>query len=230
MARYFELGDTRLAYKFERCEEVILIDAYLHVKPRVNPTDQQWMREFEFYFFAAGKAVTSDAVERINRVLGRIGRPAISFPETTVYEYGRNQDSGFKISERAKIRDELGSMEAGIRARLVEAAKADAQLLPPARVSYKEYFARQDEHRRASEASRMQIQRRALHAAVVKSALIAPKLRPEDVIMLVSETDNAELRERLLGRLSVPEILAVIREVQDQEIKNALVRRVIDRQ
>jgi len=228
VARYFEFPNGGLAYCLERSEEVVLIDGYLTAKAH-TPPDQQWPNEFHLYYFTQGKGVAASFVDRINHTLGRIGKPTIVFAESNVFEYGRNPDRMFKATERAKIRDELLSLPPEARERVVAASKAEAALLPPPHMNYREYAARQRQLQQQSDASRAAIEDRARKQSVVNAALAAQGLTPQDIVDLYMATDDPALRDQLLAQLTVPEVMKLIPKVENPDLRNALIRRVLTR-
>jgi hypothetical protein len=233
MARYFGIGPdkSRIAYNLERCEEVVLIDAYLKVRDRLQPTEPL-RNEFEYYFFQKGQGIAADTIDGLNAYLRRAGQPILEFRETTVFDYGRNADRVWKAQERAKIKDELESTTVEARERVVAFAQIEMQGLPLPHRTWEEYREDQErldeETRLAREAVDREALRRRLASPTSKPAMAKPALPPETAAKLLAATDDEELRGEIIGRIGAADLLTVIGTVTDAGIKNKLIRRMLN--
>jgi hypothetical protein len=130
MARYFGVGRDRevMCYCFERCEEIVLIDAYLKARSRIRAPLRS---EFEYRFFEAGNGIAFDLIDQLSGEMRRIGFPELKFAETTIFEYGRNPDRSWKAQERQQLMDDLEAMDEAARERLVALSRREMEQLPP---------------------------------------------------------------------------------------------------
>jgi hypothetical protein len=228
MARYFGLGldRTRIAYNMERCEEVVLIDAYLKIVSRMALTDNLRV-EFDYYFFDKGSGIAADTIDGLNVHLKRIGQPVLEFPETVVFDYGRNPDKVWKASQRAAIRQELESIEPAYRQKMVDHARAEAQRLTPPHRTWEEY--REDIERQEEEArlSREAAGREAARQRLLQPAAKPKTLPPETAAALLLATDDEELQDDIITRVQAEQLLVLIDKISDQALKNKVVRRAL---
>jgi hypothetical protein len=137
MARKYEYMPGRLAWCFEKCEELILIGAYEEIRQFVRP-DLTWPREFENHFYDQGNGIACDFIDRINALRRRRGRDALHTKETDILDYGRSTDKLFKSEYRRRMRDEFRQASVDVRQRRIEQATIEAEQLLPPHIPYDE--------------------------------------------------------------------------------------------
>jgi hypothetical protein len=226
MARYFEIGSNRLAYNMERCEEVVLIDAYLKVRDRLQATSQT-RNDFDYYFFSQGQGIAAAVIDGLNLELRRAGFPALEFPETTVYDYGRTSDRTWKAQQRAKIKAELETINTADRERIVASALAEKQALPAPHRTWEEY--KEDRERDAEELrqAREAAQRDAMRQRLVTPMTPPKPLQAEIAAKLLAATADEELHDEIIARVPGETTLALIELVDDQALRDKLIRRAL---
>lgn len=227
MARIYEIAPNHLAYNFERCEETVLVDAYLSVMRCIPPTEG-WRHEFENHFFQHGNGVSAQFIEHINVHLRRKGLPTLNVRETDLSEYGRSLDKGMKSNNRRSLRLELERLPDDKRTRLVEHAKAEADRLPAPHLTFERFKERRERLLREGEISREAIRRReALRAAQDPKPQPVARLDVEMATLLLTATDDENLRREIVQRLDRATMIEVLSRVSDQTVKNVLVKQAI---
>ena len=127
MASAFKISPTMTGYNLDRCEEIILVAAFLVVKDNL-PRAEPWMTEFEAIFFNSDKGVSEGVIDNINSALKRIKRSSltIKFKPSVLSPYMRMRGIP-KRESRLAIADELRNP--ATVARLLGQAKDDIDKL-----------------------------------------------------------------------------------------------------
>jgi hypothetical protein len=226
MARKYEYMPERLAWSFEKCEELILIAAYEEIRQFIAP-NQTWFREFENHFYDHGNGVAFDFIDRINAVRRRRGLDALDIKETDILDYGRSPDKLFKSEHRRRVRDEISRTSVDVRQNRIEQAKVEAaQLLPP-HLPYEEWR----KTRRFGQSSNAQLSRQEIRMReAALSAASAPRITPnkpaleiEKVTKMLSLASDPCIRIEIISTLSAEHALEVAEMVTEPELRNALV-------
>jgi hypothetical protein len=226
MARKYEYVSDRVAWCFEKCEELILIAAYEEIRQFIAP-DQTWFREFENHFYDHGNGVAVYFIDRINAVRRRRCLDVLDVKETDLLAYGRSPDKLFKSEHRRRVRDEIRRASVDARQNWIERAKTEAaQLLPP-HLPYEEWRkARRSGQSSSAQLTRQEIRRReaALSAASApKSTASKPALDVEKATRMLSLASDPSIRREIISLLSAEHALEVAELVTEPELRNALV-------
>lgn len=104
-----ELIPTKFQWGLEKCEDVVLIDAYLQIL-KVLPLELYSFREdFERKYLDLGYPAGWHHLEQINVILRRRGPDQVQFWETTVYAYAKLGGTE-KAEARRELRESLETM------------------------------------------------------------------------------------------------------------------------
>jgi hypothetical protein len=209
----------------ERCEEVVLIDAYLKVRDRMQATDRT-RTDFEFYFFEKGQGISSQTIDGLNLELRRASLPPLKFCETVIFDYGRNADRAWKARERGKIKTELEEASDEARTTMVAYAQAEAARLSPPHRTWEEY--REDRERQEEE---NRLARETAYRDAARQRLLNPApskpLAPDLAAALLVATDDETLQDEIIARVAGDQIVALIEKLTDQSLRNKVVRRAL---
>ena len=142
MGRKFEVGAGRqfLVWNLEQCEEVVLIDAWMKVLPRI-PKTETWTLDFEYRMFERGDHISERHIDSVNRHLCRIGLDKVEFKETNPSDYIRHFDKNRAAKCRRDILDHLKSISPEERVNHVAMSKRTMSFLEPAHHTWEEYKA-----------------------------------------------------------------------------------------
>lgn len=129
MAVAFQISEGHVGYNLDRCEEVLLVDAFLTAKA-ASLADDPWCAEVERNFFDSDRGVSGRHIlEPLNERLEAIGKPLLVFSPSDWTPYMR-----FRFEERIQARRHLRTLLVGSeRAATLKAARADRALLPAAK-------------------------------------------------------------------------------------------------
>lgn len=122
----FQIGPNHVGYHLDRCEEVLLIDAWLKIRARIADAEA-WAAHFEDLFFGNDKGVSEKYLENIERHLRRLHLKTLDFQKSgsTPYMKIRFQE---KMDARHQIREDLKTRPN--REPILEAARAEMRNLP----------------------------------------------------------------------------------------------------
>jgi hypothetical protein len=223
MARKYEYMPGRLAWCFEKCEELILIGAYEEIRPFVG-LDQTWPREFENHFYDQGNGIAVEFVDQINAVRRRRGRDALHIKETDILDYGRSRDKLFKSEHRRRVRDEFRCASVVVRQNLIEQAKIEAEHLLPPHSPYDEWRKTRRSSQNSDSLSYREIRMRtAAVLAARASQNTKPTLDVEKATKMLSLASDPSIRNEIISSLPAEQALEVAELVTEPELRNALV-------
>lgn len=123
----FQIGPGHVGYNLDRCEEIVLIDAWLKIRARINHAEN-WANDFEDRFFKSGGGVSEKYLENIDRHLRRLKFEALNFSESesTHYMKIRGQE---KVDARRHILEDLQTRSNTDS--IIEAARLECRNIPP---------------------------------------------------------------------------------------------------
>jgi hypothetical protein len=224
MARKWEITESKYAWNFEECEELLLIAAYEEIKPFV-PLSSQWMAEFENHYYQHGNGVAFTYIDHINAARRRRNLETLDVIETDVLEYGRSTDKLAKSEFRRRARAEYTGASANVKQKLVDGALAKKATLLPPHQTFDEYKARSKRHTFEGDLSRREVARRV-------AAVTPPPTPPEPAKSPSLELSKAltmlthgseEIARRVVAKLTPDTALEALEHVQDQTVKDMLI-------
>ena len=224
MARKWEISPGQYAWNFEECEELILIAGYEEIKPYIPP-DQTWTAEFENHFYQHGNGVAFRFVDEINAVRRRQVLPKLEFRETDVYDYGRSANKLMKSERRQRVREEVGSAGTDVRLRVVAHAEAEVARLPPPHIPYEQYKATRRRHLEESDLSREEVGRRIRAQQQSAAPVTRWQLTLDKAVKMLTFARDPGLRSEIIDRLSGDDALAAAEQIEDADLRDALIRR-----
>lgn len=129
MAVAFQISEGHVGYNLDRCEEAMLIAAFLKVKAISLPNDP-WCAEVERNFFDSDRGVSARHVlEPLNARLKTIGKPILVLTPSDWTPYMR-----LRFEERIQARRHLRTLLAGSeKDATLKTARSDRAFLPPAK-------------------------------------------------------------------------------------------------
>jgi hypothetical protein len=226
MARKWEIAPGQYAWNFEECEELILVAGYEEIKPYIPP-DQTWAVEFENHFYQHGNGVAFRFVDEINAVRRRQILPKLEFCETDVYDYGRSTNKLMKSERRRRVREEIATVSVDVRLRMVAHAAADVTRLPPPHIPYEQYKANRRRYSDESDLSRAEVGRRVRAHQQSATPVAKPQLSLDldKAMKMLTFARDPGLRSEIIDRLSGDDALAAAEQVEDADLRDALIRR-----
>jgi hypothetical protein len=224
MARKWEIAPGQYAWNFEECEEFVLIAGYEDIKPYIPP-DQTWVAEFENHFYQHGNGVAFRFVDEINAVRRRQVLPKLEFRETDVYDYGRSTNKLMKSEHRQRAREEVTTAGIDIRLRLVDQAAAEVTRLPPPHIPYEQYKANKRRFAEESDLSREEVGRRVRAHQQSAAPVARLQLTLDKAVKMLTFARDPGLRSDIIDRLSGDDALAAAEQIEDADLRDALVRR-----
>lgn len=123
----FNISPKHIGQNLDRCEEIVLIDAWLKIRPRIGDVET-WAKDFEDRFFGSEKGVSERILEKIDKHLKRLNLPLLNFRTSGITPYMRIRHQE-KIDARHKLLEDLKT--AANRDAIVAAARAEMANLPP---------------------------------------------------------------------------------------------------
>lgn len=123
----FAIGPHHSGYHLDRCEEIVLIDAWLKIRSRI-PDDEVWHFDFQDRFFSTDSGVSEKVLESIDRHLKRLRLKTLNFRISghTPYMKIRRQE---KVDARRHIQDDLQTRAS--TESVVDAARVECGNVPP---------------------------------------------------------------------------------------------------
>jgi hypothetical protein len=223
MARKYEYVSGRHAWNLEKCEEEVLIAGYDEIR-RFIPPEQRWNIDFEYHFFDQGSGITVEFLDSINSVRRRRGLDIIEIRETNVYDYARSHDRSARSKNRRQVREELENATQDERQRRIQLAKAETERLPPALLTYDQYKARLQQHKAESLLNFAEVRKRLLvQEAATAAKSTRAKLAPEQATRMLTLA-SPNLWDEIIPRLSPEDALAVAEQIDNTELRDALVK------
>ena len=127
MAVAFQISDGHIGYNLDRCEEALLVEAFLKVRAVSLPNDP-WCVEVERNFFDSDRGVSGRHIlEPLNARLTRMGEPPLGFSPSGWTPYMR-----LRYEERVHSRQHLRTLlSGGDREPTRKEAAAERDALPP---------------------------------------------------------------------------------------------------
>lgn len=123
----FQIGPNHVGYNLDRCEEIVLVDAWLKVRARIGVTEI-WTKEFEDRFFKTDNGVSERWIENIERHLRRCKFEGMNLRKTALTPYMRSRHQE-RIESRREIVEQM--REPAARAGLVKSALEAMAAMPP---------------------------------------------------------------------------------------------------
>src|SRR5260221_2898566 len=220
MARFYYMGESdRIAYSLERCEEVVLLDAYLQVARRIPPDQSYFRSQFEKHYFEIGNGVAQSFVDQLNSHLRRCRIPEVIIRETEISDYGRNPDRSMKADRRQQLRTALETMPKKQRTAIVAHALTEMDELPAPHRTVAEY---EVERKRRQQVAPTRV-------IMVPQPPQRPALKAEEMLRLLGATDDEELRNQVISRMPTSDLVAHVTDVPDQTLRNRLIAEVLRR-
>lgn len=231
MARFWRIqSNGNLAYNFDICEEVVLIDSYLKVCAFVTPSDL-WRTEFESFFFVQGKGVAASFIDTMNSLLQKHNFIPFEIRETDVSEYGKVRDESGKMQKRNEVKRELESMDDEARRKLVEHTRAEAARLPPPHQPFAEYEVLKAERDRMNEEesqiSRDEASRRRAAVEAQQAKAPAPLTVAEAATILDVFADDDGMCDEIITKLPRAALLELAKQVQEKSLKTRIGKRIL---
>lgn len=232
MARLTDAAGHVLLWNLEQCEDTAVTGAYVIVSARVK---QDWMQDFGVKFFSQGLAVSDAHLTQINRALRRCGIDELDIRETDASGYARDfSDYATKIAFREEQRHRFATASTDQRIDIMHKAADDmARLLPPhmTLAEYRQAYPRYNWHAEAAAVTAERRRRRAaLEAATVEAQVqqAKPTLGIEQAILLLKNTTNPALVERIVDRLDIDAHLQLVgSDDLEQELKDMIIDRIL---
>jgi hypothetical protein len=224
MARKWEIAPGQYAWNFEECEEYVLIAGYEEIKPYIPP-DQTWVVEFENHFYQHGNGVAFRFIDEINAVRRRQVLPKLEFRETDVYDYGRSTNKLMKSERRQRAREEVTAASVDVRMRMVDQAAAEVTRLPPPHIPYEQYKANKRRFAEESDLSREEVGRRVRAHQQTVAPVARLQLPLDKAVKMLTFARDPGLRSDIIDRLSGDDALAAAEQIEDADLRDALVRR-----
>ena len=209
MGRKFEPVPEVRVWALERCEETVLIGAWLRVQGRI-PATEHWKDDFEYRLFERGDCVSERHLTSMNRHLRRIGDDEIRFEETNPSDYCRAIDKETRRKDRRHIKECLESMNVSDRANSIAAARAAMDALEPCHRTYAEW--KEARGRPTPSTSRI------LNAVCEKPV--------STIIVRTAETPEAP--QATSAKMPVDLAMRLLEHTTDAETRNHLVRVIVD--
>jgi hypothetical protein len=224
MARKWEISPGQYAWNFEECEELVLVGGYEEIKPYIPP-DQTWAVEFENHFYQHGNGVAFRFVDEINAVRRRQILPKLEFHETDVYDYGRSSNKLMKSERRQRVREEVTTASVDVRMRTIAHAEAEMARLPPPHIPYEQYKATKRRHLDESDLSREEVGRRVRAHQQSATPVGRLQLTLDKAVKMLTFARDPGLRSEIIDKLSGDDALAAAEQIEDADLRDALVRR-----
>ncbi|HVC59478.1 MAG TPA: hypothetical protein VND19_03805 [Acetobacteraceae bacterium] len=224
MARKWEITSGQFAWNFEECEELVLIAGYEEIKPYIPP-DQAWFVEFENHFYQHGNGVAFRFIDEVNAVRRRQVLEKLEFRETDVYDYGRSTNKLMKSERRQRVREEVATASVDVRLRMVAHAAAEMTRLPQPHIPYEQYKANKRRYADESDLSREEVGRRVRAHQQSAAPVARLQLSPDKAVKMLMFARDPGLRSEIIDRLSGDDALAAAEQIEDADLRDALVRR-----
>ncbi|WP_428488122.1 hypothetical protein [Rhodopila sp.] len=225
MGRKWEITQSQYAWNFEQCEELLLIAGYEEIKPYI-PFNENWVEEFENHFYRHGNGVAFRYVDEVNAVRRRRALPKLEFRETDVFDYGKSTNKLVKSEHRQRVRADLLAASVNIRSRLVSQALSEAKALPEPHQTFEEWKANRRRFANDAELSREEAARRFRAFEQVDGSVSSRQLNlaPDRAVTMLKYASSPELRQEIIGKLSPDGALAAVEQVDDADLRDALIR------
>jgi hypothetical protein len=232
MARLTDGAGRNLLWNLEKCEDIAVTGAYIIVSARVK---QDWMQDFSVKYFTQGLAVSDGHLTKLNKALRRCGMNELDIRETDASDYVRDfSDRDAKVAFREEQRHRYAKASPSQRLEMLDTAAADmARLLPPhmTLAEYREAFPRFNWQAEAMALAAERRRRRVALEASMESKTVAPTKPPlgiEQAIVLIRNTENPALVERIIDRLdTAAHIQLVAADDVPQGIKDIAIDRIL---
>jgi hypothetical protein len=224
MARKYEARPGLYAWNLEKCEEIILIAGYEEIAAYIPP-GATWKAPFEDHLFQHGNGVSFDYLDKVNSERRRRGLEPINFKETDLYDYGRSNDRLQKSEHRRRVRAEIQTASIDVRQKMVDHARAEIEILPSPHQTFEEYKARQNDWKTEQRLSREETAKR----TEIARQKAEEAFDIEKAGKMLTLTTDAELRAAIIEKLSGDNALIIAGQIDDQQLRDVLVKHCLAR-
>ena len=213
MGKIYRVGAGVMVWSLERCEEMVLLDAWLRAKRRI-PASEHWTFDLEYHLFDKGDGISERHLASMNRHLRRIGAQEVQFAETNPTDYIRKGSHELRRKDRLKLKEMLEGVEPDVRAIRVAAAWQSMNELEPAYRTYEQWratFRKPDAMpaRRITARPMPTISRASTRSLPTTAVSLSPST-PEFALKLLEHTTDPAMKKLLVravmeafGRLTV---------------------------